>query len=46
MAKKVKFAGTDFNFGANVKKTHGRRLKGSKAKKGKTSRGKGGAYGS
>ena len=50
MAKKTKFNGTDFNFGANVRKAHSKRTKGSKAKgKSKTYgyyRGKGGAFGS
>ncbi len=47
MAKQKRFAGTSFNFGANVRKAHGKRTKGSKSKgKSKTYRGKGGAFGS
>ncbi len=47
---KIRFKGTSFNFGANVRKAHGKRTKGSKVKsKSKTYgyyRGKGAPFGS
>jgi len=47
MAKRVKFDATSFNFGANVARSHGRRVKGKKSKAHKGRRGgKGGAFGS
>jgi hypothetical protein len=42
MAKKVKFRGTSFNFGANLKPRGGK----GKGRKGRKGRGKGGASGS